>query len=271
MSVIIMQISGYCRTQASRCHNRYCLLFLLVLLTLPGGAGAEPLYLVTAAFPPYAFMENGQQQGITVDLVREACARLREDCRIDFVPFSRGIEMLKTGKADGMFPYSRTPDRLDYAQYPATALVSDYSALFVRADSTITFDGDFSRLASFHFGVTRGTFQGEAFAQAAERYQLRIEDVSDQEQNIRKLLAGRIDIAVGRGVVIEYSAQQMRKTAEIRMLKPVINRGELFVAFSKQRDFQPLMNRLDQVLQAMRHDGTYERILARYRGTPPAR
>lgn len=157
-----------------------CKLFIAMMLALPMyGVWAAPLILVTSHYPPYCMEEQGQAKGVAVELVKEAFARMHQDINIVFVPFARAIEMLRGGQADGIFPFALRQERMNLYSYTTEKLLSDPGALFVRADSHITFDGDYGKLANYTIGMQRGTYQGDAFMQAIQTYQLKIEEATD--------------------------------------------------------------------------------------------
>ena len=236
------------------------LLVTLVLGLAQHEAYAAPLTLVTSHYPPYCMEEGGQAKGVAVELVKEAFSRMQQDITIVFVPFARAIEMVRTGQADAIFPFALRPERKQFFNYTTEKLLSDPGALFVRADSNITFDGDFAKLASFSIGMPRGTYQGDAFMQAIQTYQLKIEETKDQEQNVRKLVAKHLDIVVGPRLLVQDAAQRINEAASIKLLYSDISEGAAFVAFSMHGNRAELITRLDQTFKKMRLDGTYRRI-----------
>ncbi len=238
-----------------------CTLLVALTLGMPlHGAWAAPLTLVTSNFPPYSMEEGGQAKGVAVELVKEAFSRMHQDIKIVFVPFARGIEMVRNGQADAIFPFALRQERKQFFNYPTEKLLSDPGALFVRADSTINFDGDFAKLANYSIGMQRGTYHGDAFMQAIQTYQLRIDETTDQERNVRKLLANRVDIVVGPRLVVQDAARRMDEDASIKLLYSDISEGSAYIAFSTQGNREALIAQLDQTLKKMRLDGSSRRI-----------
>lgn len=223
---------------------------------------AEPLTLVTSHYPPYCMEEDGQAKGVAVELVKEAFARMQQDIRIVFVPFVRAIDMVKTGQADAIFPFALRQDRKQFFHYTTEKLLVDPGALFVRADSTLVFDGDYAKLAPYTLGMQRGTYQGDAFMQAIQTYQLKIDEAMDQENNVRKLVAKRFDIAVGPRLLVLDAARRVNEAANIRLLYSGVSEGDAYVAFSVPAKRDALVEQLNQTFKKMRQDGTYRRIFS---------
>ncbi|MBC7917267.1 MAG: transporter substrate-binding domain-containing protein [Rhodoferax sp.] len=236
------------------------LLGALALCLLPHFAWTAPLVLVTANYPPYCMEEDGKAKGVAVELVKEAFSRMHQDITIVFVPLPRAIEMVKSGQADAIFPFAMRQDRKQFFHYTTEKLLSDPGALFVRADSTINFDGDYAKLNSYSIGMQRGTYQGDAFMQAIQTYHLKIDEAVDQEQNVRKLVAKRFDIAVGPRLVVQDAARRVNEASAIRVLYADVSEGSAYVAFSTQVNRDALIAQLDLTFRKMRQDGSYRRI-----------
>lgn len=242
----------------------FWLLLFSLLLPVARGLASEPVVLVTAQYPPFSYEEDGQQKGLAVDLVREAFARMRQPLRIEFVPFARAIEMVKSGEADGIFPFALSEDRKVFALFSSEKLLVDPGSLFVRADSTITFDGDYAKLSPYTIGMQRGTNHGPAFMQALSTYNIKTDPAENQERNITKLVAGRFDIAVGPRLVVLYAARQAGKAGEIKLLYSGVSEGFAYLGVSRLRNREALLQQFDQTLRRMRQDGSYEKIVRAY-------
>lgn len=66
---------------------------------------AEPatVHLVTMDYPPYIIKQDGKVQGPVVNVVREAFGRLGYHVAIEMLPWSRSLDMVNRGTADGLF------------------------------------------------------------------------------------------------------------------------------------------------------------------------
>lgn len=240
------------------------LLFACIMTVTSWRAAAEAVVLVTANYPPFSYEENGEAKGIAVELIREAFSRLRQEIRIEFVPFARAVELVKNGDADGVFPFAFSEERAVFAQFSSEKLLSDPGSLFVRTDSALIFTGDYSRLSGYSIGMQRGTNHGPAFMQALSTYGIKTDNAENQEQNIQKLLAGRFDILVGPRLVVSYAARKTGKSSEIKLLYSGISEGHAYLAMSKRRNRENIIHGFDREIKKMRQDGSYEKILKTY-------
>lgn len=241
-------------------------LVFLAFMAFPSARAAAPLQLVTAALPPFSFEQDGAPRGIAVDLVKEAFGRLQVPIRITFLPMTRAQTMMAAGTADGVFPLAYKEERLNYVSYPREKLVEDSISFFVRQDSDIRYDGDIAKLAQYSFGVERGAVYGPNFTQALLNGQIkRTDEAATQAQNVAKLVGRRFDIAVGPRLVMQYSAEVSGHGNAVKELKPSVDLGLVaFLGFSRLKDHSALIARYDKVMQEMRKDGTYDRILRNY-------
>ena len=241
---------------------------LLLSFLLAGRALGAPAVLVTANYPPYSYDESGEVKGLGVELIREAFRRMHHDLEIVVVPFPRALEMVKAGEADGIFPFAIREDRKALVEYSSESLLADPAALVVRAGSTITFDGDLSKLSGYTIGRQRGADYGPAFQRAVAAYHLNVEDAIDQENNMRRLLAGRFDMIVGPHLVLLDVARRLHRSDDIRVLYSGLSVGDVYVGFAKTPRARSLMAPFDQALRTMRLDGAKARILGAMDAAP---
>jgi len=238
-----------------------CLLFIAAW-----SANAAPLVLVTTEYPPFSYVEDGQQKGIAVDLVKEASTRLHEEINIVFLPFARAVNMIEAGEADAIFPFSSNDKRSAFTLYPDASLVEQEATLFVRADSAITFDGNLSKLSQYSFGIERGANYGPVFSDAVrDHVVIHVDETVDQLHNVRKLVAGRFEIAVGPRLVVLFYAKQAGQLDHIKELQPGIGKPVIaYLGFSKKKNPGVLVKHYDQIFKKMRQDGTYDKIVRSY-------
>ena len=249
-------------------RSRSIVLATIVCLTLVWAPcqGATPFTVVTSNYPPFSFIDGDVQKGIGVDVLKEAFARMKVELKIEFLPFPRAIQAFESGSADGIFPFAIKDERIAYTLYPKEYLVADTSALFVRADSPITFDGNLGQLGDYTFGLQRDAFNGSAFSEAVNAGVIRkIEKTLDQRQVVLMLVQSRFDIAIGPSLVVRYYARETGNAKNIKELRPALEKPlPAYLGFSKQKDLAALMLRFDQTIAKMRRDGTYQRIMTQY-------
>jgi polar amino acid transport system substrate-binding protein len=235
--------------------------FVLWAILIAQPATAATITLVTANYPPFSYEEDHIQKGIAVDIVREVFTRMKQPIKIEALPFPRAVSMIKNGEADAIFPFAMSNARKQFVTYPVERLINDPATLFVRADSDIVFNGDYSKLAKYSIGMQRGTDHGPVFMKSLITYNIRVDEAIDQEQNIQKLIAGRFDIAVGPKLVVRSAAKRIGLLPQIKVLYSGISEGDAYVGFSKKRDYSQLIERFNQTIKKMHEDGSYNRLV----------
>jgi polar amino acid transport system substrate-binding protein len=86
-------------------------------------AMAEPVRIAHPdVFPPFTEFKDGNSEGLTVDIVRAAAARVALDVAFVSVPFEQVQRTLEDGRADAVFPLTITPERLPLVDFSDTSL-----------------------------------------------------------------------------------------------------------------------------------------------------
>ncbi|MGQ7958464.1 substrate-binding periplasmic protein [Pseudomonas sp. SP16.1] len=167
------------------------LFLLLCALSLASASAAESLRLTNGEWPPY-LGEKLPHHGVASRIVAEAFAQEGIEVRWEFHPWARSLKMAGKGERDGsaVWLYTTERERRFYISDPV--LQSGYH-LFHRKDHAF----DWSRiedLQGLRIAATRGYDYGTAFQQAEAAGQLRVSRLTSDEQGLRQLLAGRIDL-----------------------------------------------------------------------------
>ena len=178
-----------------------CLLALLPSSAL-SAADATILRIVYEEQPnPPRHLGEGpvvpEPPGITVDLLRLVVQRLGLSLQLLRAPWQRGLYMVETGQADGIFHASFKVDRLPIGVYPMAdgqpdegrAIFRQKYVFYVRQGGAVTWDG--AVLA----GATRpvGATAGYSVISDLEALGIAVDDERNQLVNFRKLQEGRID------------------------------------------------------------------------------
>lgn len=139
--------------------------------------------------------------GLTLELLMRVGERLRVNVDFKRVPWKRGLLMLETGEADGIFHSSYVADRESIGVYPKSpagrpdesrALFFQSYALFVVAGSAVTWDG--TRLGGLG-GRPVGATAGYSVVADLQRLGVPVEVGRIPALNLVKLLEGRIAAA----------------------------------------------------------------------------
>lgn len=167
--------------------------YLLVVLTLLFGTAqaAEQVRLTNGEWAPYQG-ESLPHHGVASRIVAEAFAQQGIEVRWEFHPWARSLKMAEQGLRQGSAVWFYSPERAKHFLISDAVVDSGYY-LFHRKD--LAFDWhDIKDLRGLRIAVTRGFDHGDAFRNAEAAGELQAERLTSDEQGLRQLLAGRIDL-----------------------------------------------------------------------------
>jgi polar amino acid transport system substrate-binding protein len=179
------------------------------------------------------------------------------------MPFKRIESEMQRGAESGVecaFAFSRTVQRERYMVYTAAVLQDADYVLFVRDDSGIHGLED---LKGKTIGVRRGYRLPEAIATGATGGVFQLEEVAGDDTNFSKLGSRRIDAVLIQRDVGIYMLHKMHRQ-NIRALTPPVEHLENHLVFTRGKPAAELAPRFDSAIAAIRQDGTYARLRARY-------
>jgi len=236
------------------------LALFLPVHAMGGEKGPGGLDYMTEEYPPYNFTENGEQKGVSVDLLREIWAIMGEKpAKVSFMPWARAYRDIREKKGMALFNMARTPEREDLFQW-ACPITTARFMLFARAGSGVVLNSrdDISRYAV-------GVIRDDISEILVKKYGggARVESVADMGLNMKKLDAGRIDL-------VAYSEEAFPEYLRANGLEEDHYKAALLLdeipicfAFSKDVDAQ-FLDRFRAALKALSDAGRVRELLARY-------
>jgi polar amino acid transport system substrate-binding protein len=241
---------------------------LLIVLMLASAARAdqpEALVIATDGYRPVAWLENGHPIGAMCEVLTEAARRAGIPLEFRFLPWARAMQEARAGRIDAIYPVFRTPERDSYLAFPEEVLMDERMAWFVRADAPVPFDGDLKALAGRRIGIINQSSYGPRLDAALHDQTLPDpQNVGDTTGAVRILVAGRVDLIPGFDQGIWAEARGLGLEARIHELAPPVEDVPAYLAFSRARNMSAESRAIDTALRAMKEDGTYQKILARY-------
>jgi len=230
-------------------------------------AQTQPLNVVTLEYPPYIFDNQGKVDGMATKVVEEAFHRLQIPIEIQILPWARAIHKLRFGQADAIYTIFKNQERMMFADYSSQILFQQSIALFTSSGRQIDFNGQLSDLSDYSFCVVIGVSYGKKFDEAVKSGKLnKIFETRSARQCLQLLLKKRVDIWINNhfgGLAIANAESSLSK---IHVVTSSVQSTPSYIAFSKLNNHQGIRDKLDQVLQQMKQDGTYQRIVESFIG-----
>lgn len=228
-----------------------------VLLCVLGALGhAETVTLLATEYPPYT-SPMLPKEGVVIAITIAAFQRAGDQVVIRYRPWARAIYEVREGGSDGIIGVWRSKARETFLAY-SQPLLDNEIGFYGRADHRQDVH-DLSKLKRLTIGVVRGYLNPPNF----EAAKLRTEEALDDEANLRKLAAGRVDLAlIDKGVasyLLHYRLPGQRD--ELVWLEPRVYTLPLYIGFSKRvPHWRRHVADFNAGLAALQRDGSLEQI-----------
>ncbi|WP_281544765.1 transporter substrate-binding domain-containing protein [Grimontia sp. SpTr1] len=241
-------------TSAIRCF------FALPLLIVSQLAMSQTFTVMTEDFAPFGYVENGELNGLSVDIVREVFAIVGHPDDIEMLPWARAYKETKRKSNRILFSMSRTPEREPLFKWVGP-LVEDRVTFYRHKDSDINIQSLEDARETNAILVTRG-FPETEFLQSQGFNNLYI--TNSPIQAFSMLVMGRGDLApIGE---FAYKPMMQKSSIDAESLK---NTGvelfniQLYIAFSKDTPEEEI-TRWQAALDQVKASGKYGEIIRRY-------
>lgn len=216
-------------------------------------------------YPPWTEGEAGSKPtgGIAVELAQELFSRLNLKTRIFVYPFERGMQRIKDGDEDIILMVSKTEEREKFLLFTPPIRHSKWVFYHLK-DSAFSWR-DWKDLQKYRIGYVTGNNIGKDFPAAAAKYNFYIEEVKADVFNVKKLLLGRIHVAITDLEVMQRIVQQNPEfQGKLEWYDKPIFESFYHFGISKKSFLAPMLLRINTVLQEMKDDGTFQKIFCQY-------
>ena len=206
--------------------------------------------------PPMTFLQAKKPSGIEIDFAHELAGRLNLRLEIIEVPFVKLIDELLEGKIDIiMSNMSMTRGRATRIAFCNSYYETGQIALIRRVDSNLYHNQIAISMSKAKVGVTKGTTGDMMVATNFNR--AKVTKYTYPLEGVKDLLSSRIDVFIHDYSVISWyaSVYESRGLAPVPM---VYTRENL--AWAVRRG-DPLLQKANILLDEMKTDGTYDRII----------
>lgn len=249
-----------CEMYLRRCWSVFSVA-VMISLAFMNSAWAEPTVVTLAAEDGWAPYSNADGSGMSNELVIAAYRAVGIEVKLQVRPYARVLAEVEAGQWIGGFNVSRehsTEQRFLWGEQP---LLMSRWVYYQAAARPLQAKSQAELRNGERIGCIIGYEYGDGFA---SNTRIQKQCVNSHEQNIQKLLAGRLDAMLfaektGRKVLHE------KKLAE--QIKPAFIASELpaYVAFSRQHaQADYFRKKLDEGLTIIRANGEYALIENRY-------
>lgn len=224
---------------------------------------ARELVAYTENLPPLNYADKGQAQGFSTELLKAMAAEAGLRLRIEVLPWQRSVQEAARRPDSVLFSLTRTPER--ETQYRWVGPISPRRILVYRLSQRAdAHPASLKQLNGLRLGVARDSASAKQLIADGLRPEVELELGLDDATNLRKLLAGRMDLIV----LLDWAAAWHLRELKLpyATLTPVLSLdAEKSYWYGLPPDTDPaLVKRLQDALDRIKRDGRYDRLRQRY-------
>lgn len=215
-------------------------------------------------WPPFMYQHNNQLSGITVDSVNLIFKQAEVPVIIRALPWARAYNQALKDSNSFVFPLFKTPEREQSFHWvgpiPPTYNMSFYK-LKSRTDIKINHLADakkyrvgvLNKVASHKFLLDQGFIEGK-----------NLFVVTEPEQNIKKLLAKRIDLLINNPYTLSIQlAALQHKIDDLEASIPLYKTEPVYIGLNK-KIAQNTVNKLKNAYLELKQQGQFKTIAQAY-------
>jgi len=239
---------------------KYIITITFVALLLNASDDIQPL---TETWTPYQIETKDGLSGISVDLVKEIQKRIGNTKEIKVFPWKRGYHITLNKKGYALFLTTRSKQRENLFKWvgPISSMKLVFFKNAYRDDLVINSMEDAKKVKSIV--VAQKTIAHEKLT---EYNFINLEINSLANYSLKKLQENKIDLYPVEYNAFMYKLKKMKleKTIVPVQMKEPIYESQLYIAFNNQTP-QSTIKKWQKTLDEIKSDGTYDKILKRYR------
>ena len=240
----------------------------LLWMAGPPSVEAETIILAADTWCPYNCEAGSDKPGILVEIARSVLGSAGYTVDYRVLPWSRSLSEVRRNRVQGVIGAVRSeaPD-LVYGSHPA---VLDDTGFAVKKGLGFRYQGPnsldpYSIAVIADYNYDSGEIDAYLKRNSGSKGRIQFNTGDDVGiANVRKLMAGRVDIVIDSATVLTYIVHKLGLEDQIEII-PLGHPNEIFIAFSPANphaaDWAAL---LSTGLEELRRQGGMAAILARY-------
>lgn len=222
---------------------------------------AQPLRIVSEAWPPYVYEVDGELRGLDYEVAQEVFRRLGLATTWQLMPWKRCLLDLQQGRADAILDVFHSRERDAWMTVAEEPLSHIEFVLFYNRERPHTFTR-LEDLAGLTVGVSAGyLYPNPAFSDSPLFVR---EAAASHEANFGKLQRQRVDLVINDRRAGLYLLEQLGLRKVIAQHPPIIGNAPLYLGLSRSAKHEKLATRFSHALRAFKQEPAYAALQARY-------
>ncbi|MCG8615578.1 MAG: ABC transporter substrate-binding protein [Desulfobacterales bacterium] len=238
----------------------WCIKLVVVLFCLiPLSVSAQTFSIMTEEYPPFNYTENGKLTGLSSEVMAELIKRVGHPDNIKVLPWARAYNLIQHKDGMILFSMTRTEQREPLFKWVGPVAINKW-VFFAKQGSGI----QVGSLDDARTVKKIGAYKDDAAEQFLKKEGFtNIESVVDDLSNVKKLMAGRIDLWIVGELQGIFKAKSVVGDAAAFDKVFDIKETQLYIAFSKTTPDE-VIAKWQAELDKMKADGSYDAILKKY-------
>lgn len=221
----------------------------------------DVIRIAISEWEPYTG-ERIAEHGMLTALTVAAFEKVGYQTEIVLLPWTRCIDMTMSGDMDAVVGASLTEERLVDFSY-SDILWPSQVAFYCLTGKATQYDS-LDALAPAVIGVYNGS---KLIDELKSVKGITLDPVESVEQNIEKLINGRVDYMIDSKDSVQYILTTKMKSdfSKVQLLQPPYAQDDLYLAFSKKNPAcDRIISDFNKGLQMIKEEGTYDAIVERF-------
>lgn len=239
------------------------IIMLLIVGLVVGVVGAQEITVVTEEFPPFNYMEDGEITGASTEIVRATLAKAGIQADIRIYPWARAYWMATEQPNVLIYTLARSPEREELFKWIGPIVPPIRAALFKLKERTDIVLTSLDDARQYQIGVVQNDGGHQILLQYGFEDEKNLFTVTKGDQNIRKLLAGRIDLMFSDSLFVTMKAKELGLPVEQIEEAFLAMEVENYMAFSRQTP-DDVVERVRTAFEQLKADGAVEAIITKY-------
>lgn len=238
--------------------------FIFWLMALLSSFSWSESITLTAVGDPWPVLLNpeAENKGLIFELAREAFATQDYDLKIEFVPWSRAMSMIKQQRADLLIGAWYTAERNSYLLY-SMPIFSSVLQFLKNKNSSFEYLG-LDSLEGLRVGTISSYQYDQGFLQNNS-----IEKITSASllNNINNLIIGRIDLTVDDHYVLKHTLDKHIDNwqSKLSLVANPLTDKQIFIAANRTNpQSQAIIKAFNLGLVQLKKEGRYKKIIQSY-------
>ena len=217
-------------------------------------------------YPPWSVGEAGAKPsgGIAFELTRELFRRMGLDTTEFIYPFKRGLQRIEDGEEDVILMVSYSEERDKFMLFSPP--IREVRFVFYYPADMGDFDwGKWQDLKQYRIGAVTGYNVGDEWPKAIQTHGLKVEEVKTDIFNMKKMLAGRIDLFLTDHEVMQRTIEDNPEfQGKFKWHPRPVYESVNNLGISRKSFLASRMAEIERTMNEMKKDGTFQQVFCKY-------